>query len=177
MSRVGGSPIKIPSGVTLSLVDGVVSAKGAKGELSKALPPMVELNIGDDEATVSPLGKSIKARAMWGTARALVNNLVQGVSTGFTKNLTIHGVGYRAAVQGNKLNLNLGYSHPVEMEIPAEISCSVENNTQVNLSSFNKEVLGQFASEVRAKRPPEPYKGKGVRYADENVRRKEAKKK
>jgi large subunit ribosomal protein L6 len=118
MSRVGGSPIKIPSGVTLSLVDGVVSAKGGKGELSKALPPMVELNIGDEEATVSPLGKTIKARAMWGTARALVNNLVQGVSTGFTKNLTIHGVGYRAAVQGNKLNLNLGYSHPVEMEIP-----------------------------------------------------------
>lgn len=177
MSRVGGSPIKIPSGVTLSLVDGVVSAKGAKGELSKALPPMVELNIGDEEATVSPLGKTIKARAMWGTARAMVNNLVQGVSTGFTKNLTIHGVGYRAAVQGNKLNLNLGFSHPVEMEIPAEISCSVENNTQVNLSSFNKEVLGQFASEVRAKRPPEPYKGKGVRYEGEQILRKEGKKK
>ena len=177
MSRVGGSPIKIPSGVTLSLVDGIVSAKGAKGELSKALPPMVELNIGEEEATVSPLGKTIKARAMWGTARALVNNLVQGVSTGFTKNLTIHGVGYRAAVQGNKLNLNLGFSHPVEMEIPAEISCSVENNTQVNLSSFNKEVLGQFASEVRAKRPPEPYKGKGVRYEGEQILRKEGKKK
>ena len=177
MSRVGGSPIKIPSGVTLTLVDGIVSAKGAKGELSKALPPMVELTIGDEEATVAPLGKSIKARALWGTARSLVNNLVEGVSTGFTKNLTIHGVGYRAAVQGNKLNLNLGYSHPVEMEIPAEITCSVENNTQVNLSSYNKEVLGQFASEVRAKRPPEPYKGKGVRYEGEQILRKEGKKK
>ena len=177
MSRVGGSPIKIPSGVTLTLVDGVVSAKGSKGELSKALPPMVELNINDDEAIVSPKGKSIKARALWGTARSLVNNLVVGVSEGFTKNLTIHGVGYRAAVQGNKLNLNLGFSHPVEMPIPTEITCSVENNTQVNLSSHNKEVLGQFASEVRSKRPPEPYKGKGVRYQGEQILRKEGKKK
>jgi len=177
MSRVGGSPIKIPSGVTLSLVDGVVLAKGSKGELSKPLPPMVELKIGDEEAVVTPKGDSIKARALWGTARALVNNLVVGVSEGFTKNLTIHGVGYRAAVQGNKLNLNLGYSHPVEMEIPAEITCSVENNTLVNLSSYNKEVLGQFASEVRGKRPPEPYKGKGVRYEGEQILRKEGKKK
>ena len=177
MSRVGQSAIKIPSGVTLSLVDGVVSAKGSNGELSKPLPPMVELVIGEDEATVKPIGSTVKARALWGTARAVVNNMVVGVSTGFTKNLMIHGVGYRAAVQGNKLALNLGFSHPVEMEIPAEIKCSVENNTQVNLSSYNKEVLGQFASEVRAKRPPEPYKGKGVRYEGEQILRKEGKKK
>ncbi|MCE2516588.1 MAG: 50S ribosomal protein L6 [Alphaproteobacteria bacterium] len=177
MSRVGGSPIKIPSGVTLSLADGIVSAKGAKGELTKPLPPLVEMNIADDEAIVKPMNNTGKSRALWGTARALVNNMVTGVSTGFTKNLTIHGVGYRAAVQGNKLALNLGFSHPVEMEIPSEVSCSVENNTQVNLSSFNKEVLGQFAAEVRAKRPPEPYKGKGVRYEGEQILRKEGKKK
>ncbi|MGU9961596.1 MAG: 50S ribosomal protein L6 [Candidatus Puniceispirillales bacterium WSBS_2018_MAG_OTU23] len=177
MSRIGGSPIKIPGGVTLSLVDGVISAKGGKGEVSKTLPPLVEINIGDDVAVVTPKNNSHKSRALWGTARAMINNMVTGVSAGFTKNLTIHGVGYRAAVNGNKLALNLGFSHPVEMEIPAEISCSVENNTLVNLSSFNKEVLGQFASEVRSKRPPEPYKGKGVRYEGEQIRRKEGKKK
>ncbi len=177
MSRIGGSPIKIPGGVTLSLVDGVISAKGGKGEVSKTLPPLVEINISDDVAVVTPKNNSNKSRALWGTARAMINNMVMGVSAGFTKNLTIHGVGYRAAVNGNKLALNLGFSHPVEMEIPAEISCSVENNTLVNLSSFNKEVLGQFASEVRSKRPPEPYKGKGVRYEGEQIRRKEGKKK
>ena len=177
MSRVGGSPIKIPSGVTLSLVDGVVSAKGSKGELSKPLPPMVELKIGDEEAVVTPKGDSIKARALWGTARALVNNLVVGVSEGFTKNLTIHGVGYRAAVQGNKLNLNLGYSHPVEMEVPAGLTAAVENNTLITISGADKQALGQFASEIRAKRPPEPFKGKGVKYAEEHIVRKEGKKK
>ena len=177
MSRIGQSAIKIPSGVTLSLADGVVSAKGSNGEISRALPPMVELTIGDEEAMVKPIGNSIKSRALWGTARALVNNMVVGVSQGFTKNLTIHGVGYRASVQGNKLALNLGFSHPVQMEIPAGIKCSVENNTQVNLSSYNKELLGQFASEVRSKRPPEPYKGKGVRYEGEQILRKEGKKK
>lgn len=177
MSRIGGSPIKIPSGVSLSLVDGLVSVKGAKGELTKPLPPMVEMTIGEEDVVVKPANNTGKSRALWGTARSLVNNMVTGVSTGFTKNLTIHGVGYRAAVQGNKLALNLGFSHPVEMEIPKEITCSVENNTLVNLSSFNNEVLGQFAAEVRAKRPPEPYKGKGVRYEGEQILRKEGKKK
>jgi len=177
MSRVGGSPIKIPQGVSLSLADGIVSAKGSNGELSMALPPLVELSIGDEEALVKPMQNNNKGRALWGTARAMVNNMVTGVSEGFTKNLTIHGVGYRAQMQGTKLVLNLGYSHPVEMEVPAEIKCSVENNTQVKLSSFDKQILGQFASEVRAKRPPEPYKGKGVRYENEQILRKEGKKK
>jgi large subunit ribosomal protein L6 len=177
MSRIGGSPIKIPSGVTLSQADGIVSAKGNNGEISKALPPMVELSIGDEEAIVKPLASTIQGRALWGTARSLVNNMVVGVSTGFSKTLTIHGVGYRAAMQGNKLALNLGLSHRVEMEIPAEINCKVENNTHVSLTSHNKEVLGQFASEIRAKRPPEPYKGKGIRYEGEQILRKEGKKK
>lgn len=177
MSRIGQTPIKIPSGVTLSLADGVVSAKGSKGELSKTLPPLVALEIGEEEAVVKPVDNTMKAKALWGTARALVNNMVVGVSAGFEKNLTIHGVGYRAAVQGNKLSLNLGFSHAVEMPIPPEIKATVENNTQVNLSSHNKELLGQFASEIRAKRPPEPYKGKGVRYEGEQILRKEGKKK
>lgn len=177
MSRIGASPIKIPSGVSLSLADGMVSAKGSKGELTRPLPPLVEMSIGDEEAVIKPANDTTKSRALWGTARALVNNMVVGVSEGFSKNLTIHGVGYRAAVQGSKLSLNLGFSHPVQMEIPKEISCSVENNTQVNLSSFNKELLGQFAAEVRNKRPPEPYKGKGVRYEGEHILRKEGKKK
>ena len=177
MSRVGSSPIKIPNGVSLAVADGMVSVKGSKGELSRVLPPMVELEIGDEVAVVKPLNNTNKAQAFWGTARAIVNNMVVGVSEGFSKNLTIHGVGYRASVQGGKIALNLGYSHPVEMEIPAEINCSVENNTLVNLSSHDKEILGQFASEIRAKRPPEPYKGKGVRYQGEQILRKEGKKK
>lgn len=177
MSRVGGSSIQIPDGVDLNIIDGVVSAKGKNGELSMALPPMVELNIADGEATVKPLHDNQKGRALWGTTRALVNNMVTGVSTGFTKNLTIHGVGYRAQMQGTKLVLSLGYSHPVEMDVPSAIKCSVENNTQVNLSSHDKQLLGQFAAEVRGKRPPEPYKGKGVRYQNEQILRKEGKKK
>jgi large subunit ribosomal protein L6 len=177
MSRIGGSPIKIPQGVSLSLADGMVSAIGSNGDFAMPLPPLVDLAISDEEAVVKPMQDSNKSRALWGTARALVSNMVVGVSEGFTKNLTIHGVGYRAQMQGNKLVLNLGYSHPVEMEVPSEIKCSVENNTQVKLSSHDKQILGQFASEVRAKRPPEPYKGKGVRYENEQILRKEGKKK
>ena len=177
MSRVGGSPINIPDGVTIDLADGIISAKGNNGEISMPVPPMVKVSIDDAVATVTPLQTNQKGRALWGTARSLVNNMVTGVSTGFTKNLTIHGVGYRAQMQGTRLVLSLGYSHPVEMEVPQGVKCSVENNTQVNLSSHDKQLLGQFASEVRAKRPPEPYKGKGVRYEGEQILRKEGKKK
>lgn len=177
MSRIGGSSIHIPDGVELRLADGVVSAKGKNGELTVPLPPMVELTIAEGEAKMKPLQDTQKGRALWGTARALVNNMVTGVSDGFTKNLTVHGVGYRAQMQGTKLVLSLGYSHPVEMEVPPAIKCSVENNTQINLSSYDKHLLGQFAAEVRGKRPPEPYKGKGVRYENEQILRKEGKKK
>jgi len=177
MSRIGSSPITVPDGVTLLVKDGMISAKGKNGELQMALPGHVSLEIGEGQAIVKPADDTQKSRALWGTVRAVVNNMVTGVSTGFTKNLTIHGVGYRAQMQGNKLVLALGYSHPVEMEVPKEISASVENNTFIKLSSHDKEILGQFASEIRSKRPPEPYKGKGVRYENEQILRKEGKKK
>jgi len=177
MSRIGSSPITVPDGVTLLVQDGMISAKGKNGELQMALPGQVSLEIGEGQAIVKPVDDSQKSRALWGTMRAVVNNMVTGVSAGFTKNLTIHGVGYRAQMQGNKLVLALGFSHPVEMEVPKEISASVENNTLIKLSSHDKEILGQFASEIRSKRPPEPYKGKGVRYENEQILRKEGKKK
>jgi large subunit ribosomal protein L6 len=177
MSRIGSSPITVPDGVTLLVQDGMISAKGKNGELQMALPGQVSLEIGEGQAIVKPVDDSQKSRALWGTVRAVVNNMVTGVSAGFTKNLTIHGVGYRAQMQGNKLVLALGFSHPVEMEVPKEISASVENNTLIKLSSHDKEILGQFASEIRSKRPPEPYKGKGVRYENEQILRKEGKKK
>jgi large subunit ribosomal protein L6 len=177
MSRIGSSPITVPDGVTLLVQDGMISAKGKNGELQMALPSQVSLEIGEGQAIVKPVDDSQKSRALWGTVRAVVNNMVTGVSAGFTKNLTIHGVGYRAQMQGNKLVLALGFSHPVEMEVPKEISASVENNTLIKLSSHDKEILGQFASEIRSKRPPEPYKGKGVRYENEQILRKEGKKK
>jgi len=177
MSRIGSSPITVPDGVTLLVQDGMISAKGKNGELQMALPGQVSLEIGEGQAIVKPVDDSQKSRALWGTVRAVVNNMVTGVSAGFTKDLTIHGVGYRAQMQGNKLVLALGFSHPVEMEVPKEISASVENNTLIKLSSHDKEILGQFASEIRSKRPPEPYKGKGVRYENEQILRKEGKKK
>ena len=177
MSRIGSSPITLPEGTTLAQEGGIVSAKGSKGALEMALPPLVELEINDGKAMLKPQNDSQKSRALWGTARAVINNMVVGVSEGFTKNLTIHGVGYRAQMQGKKLILALGYSHAVEMEVPESISASVENNTLIKLTSHDKEALGQFASEVRSKRPPEPYKGKGVRYENEQILRKEGKKK
>ena len=177
MSRIGASAINIPDGVTLSQADGVVSAKGSNGEMSVPLPPMVDLTIEDGKATLVPQQTTQKGRALWGTARSLIDSMVTGVSQGFTKNLTIHGVGYRAQMRGAKLVLNLGYSHPVEMDVPEGIKCAVENNTEVRLTSHDKQRLGQFAAEIRAKRPPEPYKGKGVRYEGEQILRKEGKKK
>lgn len=177
MSRVGSSPIIIPDGVNLMIENGMVSVKGKNGEIKMPVPPLVELEMSDNTLVVKPVNDNGKSRALWGTARASINNMVTGVSEGFSKNLTIHGVGYRAQMQGNKLVLALGFSHPVEMEVPAEVNASVENNTLIKLSSHDKQVLGQFAAEIRRKRPPEPYKGKGVRYENEQILRKEGKKK
>ena len=177
MSRIGSSPITIPADVTLSHEGGIVVVKGKNGELSAPLHSEVELNVADNVATLSPRRNTREANALWGTMRAAVSNMVIGVSQGFTRKLEINGVGYRAAVQGNKLVLTLGFSHPVEMEVPKGLKVNVENNTAVTISGADKQVLGQFAAEVRAKRPPEPFKGKGVRYADEYVVRKEGKKK
>jgi len=177
MSRVGSNPITIPADVTLSQDGGVVVVKGKNGELSAPLHSEVSLSVEDNIATLKPVRDTRQGRALWGTMRATINNMVVGVSTGFTRNLQINGVGYRAAMQGNKLVLSLGYSHPVEMDVPAGLTVSVENNTTVVMSGADKHLLGQFASEVRSKRPPEPFKGKGVKYAEEQIVRKEGKKK
>ena len=177
MSRVGSSAITIPADVTMSHSGGVVVVKGKNGELSAPLHSDVELKVADNLATLSPRRNTREAKALWGTMRASVSNMVVGVSEGFTRKLEINGVGYRAAIQGNKLVLNLGYSHPVEMEVPQGLSVNVENNTLVTITGADKQLLGQFAAEVRAKRPPEPFKGKGVKYADEYIVRKEGKKK
>ncbi|MDB2325164.1 50S ribosomal protein L6 [Alphaproteobacteria bacterium] len=177
MSRVGSNAISIPADVTLSQVEGSVVVKGKNGELSAPLHSDVSLSVADNVATLAPVRQTRQAKALWGTMRATINNMVVGVTTGFTRTLQINGVGYRAAMQGNKLVLSLGFSHPVEMEVPAGLTVTVENNTTVKISGANKQLLGQFASEIRAKRPPEPFKGKGVKYADEHIVRKEGKKK
>ncbi len=177
MSRVGNSAITLPANVTLLQQDGRVIVKGKNGELSAALHSEVELSIADNLATLKPKRKTKLAQSLWGTMRALINNMVVGVDTGFTRRLEINGVGYRAAMQGNKLVLNLGFSHPVEMDVPAGLKAVVENNTSIIITGADKQLLGQFASEVRSKRPPEPFKGKGVKYAEEQIVRKEGKKK
>ena len=177
MSRVGSSAITIPADVTLSSEGGMMVVKGKNGELSAALHSDVELSVADNVATLKPARDTRQAKALWGTMRANPNNMVVGVTEGFTRKLEINGVGYRAAMQGNKLVLSLGFSHPVEMEVPAGLKVAVENNTSIIITGADKQLLGQFASEVRGKRPPEPFKGKGVKYADEYIVRKEGKKK
>ena len=177
MSRVGSSAIAIPSGVTVSQQDGVVVVKGKNGELSAPLHSEVELVVAGDVATLKPRRKTKLSQSLWGTMRATVNNMVVGVGEGFSRKLEINGVGYRAAMQGNNLVLNLGFSHPVEMAVPKGLTVAVENNTQINISGADKQLLGQFASEIRSKRPPEPFKGKGIKYAGEHIVRKEGKKK
>jgi large subunit ribosomal protein L6 len=177
MSRVGSSAINIPADVTVSHDGGMMVVKGKNGELSAPLHGDVELSLADNVATLKPARDTRQAKALWGTMRASLNNMVLGVSAGFTRKLEINGVGYRAAMQGNKLVLSLGYSHPVEMDVPAGLKVNVENNTSITITGADKHLLGQFAAEVRAKRPPEPFKGKGVKYADEYIVRKEGKKK
>ena len=177
MSRIGSSAITIPADVTLSNDGGVIVVKGKNGELRTSLHSEVELSVADNVATLKPARDTRQAKALWGTMRSNLNNMVVGVTEGFTRKLEIDGVGYRAAMQGNKLVLSLGFSHPVEMEVPVGLKVAVENNTSVTITGADKQLLGQFASEVRAKRPPEPFKGKGVKYADEYIVRKEGKKK
>jgi len=177
MSRIGGSQITVPDGVSVAIEKTQLTAKGSKGELVVELSNDVDVAVAENVVTITPKGKDKQSRAIWGTVRSNINNAVIGVSTGFTRKLEINGVGYRAAMQGNKLSLNLGYSHPVTMAVPAGLTVSVDNNTKIDISGADKQLLGQFAAEVRAKRPPEPFKGKGVKYADEYIVRKEGKKK
>jgi large subunit ribosomal protein L6 len=177
MSRIGKNPVAVPSGVTVNVSGQLVSAKGQLGELSVVLVDEVLAELEGDRVVVKPRDASAKARQMWGLSRSLVANLVQGVSGGFTKNLEIEGVGYRAAVQGKDLVLQLGFSHEVRYPIPQGIKVACERPTVISITGADAQVVGQMAAEIRGYRPPEPYKGKGVRYAGEYVRRKEGKKK
>lgn len=176
MSRVAKSAVSIPSGVEVNIKDGVISVKGSKGQLEQALHSDVELKVEDGEITFTP-SAGAESWAMAGTYRALVNNMITGVTNGFEKKLQLVGVGYRAQVQGKKLNLSLGFSHPVEFEAPEGITIEAPSQTELLVKGADKQVVGQVAANIRAYRPPEPYKGKGVRYADERIVRKEAKKK
>lgn len=177
MSRIGKLPVAIPSGVTVTLDGQTVKAKGSKGELSLTLVPEVTIEQGEDGLTVAPVDDSQRARAMWGLSRSLVANIVQGVSEGFSKSLEINGVGYRAQMQGKNLQLALGFSHDVVYEAPEGIEIATPKPTEVVVSGIDKQKVGQVAAEIRGFRPPEPYKGKGVKYADEYIFRKEGKKK
>ncbi|TPE49999.1 50S ribosomal protein L6 [Maribrevibacterium harenarium] len=177
MSRVAKSPVTLPSGVEVALNGQSVAIKGGKGSLELNVHTSVEVKKEENVLTFAPRDGAKQSRALAGTTRALVNNMVVGVSQGFEKRLLLQGVGYRAAVKGNVLNLSLGFSHPVEYELPAGITAECASQTEVVLRGIDKQALGQVAAEVRGFRPPEPYKGKGIRYADEVVRRKEAKKK
>ena len=177
MSRIAKQPVALPKGVELNQSGSSVSLKGSKGTLSMDVHNDVELSQGDDGWVVQAKSGSRFARAMAGTTRALLANMAKGVSEGWEKRLTLVGVGYRAQAQGNKLNLSLGFSHPVVYEMPEGVNVETPSQTEVILTGADKQVVGQAAAEIRAFRPPEPYKGKGVRYTDERVVRKEAKKK
>jgi large subunit ribosomal protein L6 len=177
MSRIGKNPVAIPAGVQAALAGQVLNVSGAKGKLSLAISSDVTTTIADGHITVAPRDESKRSRAMWGTTRALVNNMVTGVSAGFTRQLEINGVGYRAAVQGRTLQLQLGYSHDISYPIPQDIQIACERPTLIAVSGADKQRVGQVAAEIRAYRGPEPYKGKGIKYSDETIRRKEGKKK
>ena len=176
MSRVAKNPIIIPKGVNISVEDKHVTVKGNKGELDFLLSLSISLNIDDNAITVSYDESNQKSVALAGTTRSIINNMIIGVSVGFEKKLELIGVGYRAKASGKLLELTLGFSHPVKYELPDDVQVETPSQTEVVLKSHNKQILGQVAAEIRAFRPPEPYKGKGVRYADEQVKRKEAKK-
>ena len=177
MSRVGKNPVAIPAGVQVELSGQTLTAKGRLGALSLAVSNEVTATVADGQVTIAPKDESKRARALWGTTRALVNNMITGVATGFTRNLEINGVGYRAAVQGNALNLQLGYSHDINYPIPKDVKIACERPTAITVTGADRQRVGQVAAEIRAFRPPEPYKGKGIKYVEEVIRRKEGKKK
>lgn len=177
MSRVANSPIALPSGVEVTLKGQDVSVKGSKGSLQLTVHNAVEVKQEENVVKVAARDGAKQSRALAGTTRALVNNMVVGVTQGFEKKLQLNGVGYRAAAKGKTLNLTLGFSHPVNYALPEGITAETPSNTEILVKGINKQLVGQVAAEIRAFRPPEPYKGKGVRYADEHVRRKDAKKK
>ncbi len=175
MSRLGKLPIKIPAGTSAALTDKEIIVKGPKGEQKVALNSLISIKVEGEDIVVAPFDRAAKnASAMWGLIWSLVRNAVIGVSVGFTKKLEINGVGYRAAVSGNKLNMSLGFSHPIEFPLPAGVTAVVEGNA-ITLASASKGQLGEVAAQIRKLRKPEPYKGKGVKYSDEIIRRKAGK--
>jgi large subunit ribosomal protein L6 len=176
MSRIGNKAVEIPDKVKVNIGnDGAVAVEGPKGKLSWKLPPDISAKIDNNKVTLARSAETRGVKALHGLSRALVNNMVQGVSEGFTKNLEIEGVGFKASVQGEKLNLSLGFSHPILFPIPKDIKITVTENTKLSITGVDKKTVGQVAADIRRFYPPEPYKGKGVRYAGEQVRRKEGK--
>jgi large subunit ribosomal protein L6 len=172
MSRIGRKVIPIPSGVTIEQAGGEIRVRGPKGDLARRLPPSVDMQLTDGELVFVRTDERKSARAFHGLARAMVANMVQGVTKGFARDLQIEGVGYRAEAAGRKLTLALGFSHPIVFEVPEGLSVSVEGVNKIKIEGIDRDRVGQFAAELRGLRPPEPYKGKGVRYADERIRRK-----
>ncbi|MCA1908449.1 MAG: 50S ribosomal protein L6 [Magnetospirillum sp.] len=177
MSRVGKYPVPVPSGVTVQIAGAEFIAKGKLGESRMPLSDEVETTIEGSEVWVKPKSETKRARMMWGTTRALINNMVKGVSEGFTVNLEINGVGYRAAVEGKNLKLALGYSHDIDYPIPDDVTMKCEKPTAISITGRDKQIVGQLAAEIRSFRGPEPYKGKGIKYSTETILRKEGKKK
>ena len=177
MSRIGKQPIEIPKDVQVTLDGRHVSVKGKLGSLDMTAVDQVDVSMAENRIHVRPLHESKFSRNMWATTRTLINNMVVGVSAGFTQVLEITGVGYRAAVEGKELVLQLGYSHPIRYPIPASISVKCEKPTTISINGYDKQEVGQIAAKIRGLRPPEPYKGKGIRYANETILRKEGKKK
>jgi large subunit ribosomal protein L6 len=177
MSRVGKYPVEIPAGVQVAIAGGVLTAKGKLGELKLPLTDRIEATVEGNQVRVAPKGTAQQARMMWGTTRANIANMVKGVSAGYSKSMEITGTGYRASVQGPNLVINLGFSHDVVYPVPEGIKITTPKPTTILVEGVDKRLVGQVASEIRAWRPPEPYKGKGVRYTTEIIRRKEGKKK
>jgi large subunit ribosomal protein L6 len=176
MSRIGKTPVNLPEKVKVTVTDaGQVTVEGPKGMLSWNLPKDVTLSVEGNKATLTRSSDDRDVRALHGLSRALVSNMVTGVSAGFRRDLEIQGVGFRAAVKGDKLDLSIGYSHPVLFPIPKEIKIAVTDNTKISIEGIDRQLVGQVAADIRAYYPPEPYKGKGIRYSDEQVRRKEGK--
>jgi large subunit ribosomal protein L6 len=175
MSRIGKIPVAVPPKVKVEIKDRTVSVEGPKGKLNFQLPKRTTVAVNAGQVIVSRQGEDAEAKALHGLARAILNNMVKGVTDGFVKKLEIQGVGFKAAVQGKNVNLSLGYSHPILYPIPDQIKVTVEENTKLTIEGPSKEVVGQVAAEIRSYYPPEPYKGKGVRYSDEKVKRKEGK--
>ena len=176
MSRIGKKPVIIPSGVTAEVANQICKVKGPKGELTLSVHPKVAVAIADNSIVVSVKNESVKAeRALWGLFRSLIHNMVTGVHTGFSKELDIVGVGYRAATKGKVLSMNLGYSHPVDYEVPPGVTAQVENNTHIVVSGADKMLVGMVAAKIRSFKKPEPYQGKGIKYVNEHIVRKQGK--